>query len=152
VDCKLYREIAPGEPEQLRESIRRQWGLKVDDDIAVAVTDRGLNSKRNTRFLHRNKIVDATCPRSPEDPQKLLTSEDFRRLQKRRGSTEARIAILKNSRLGGRIRSKGFQNRASTLAWAILSHNIWMLSRQIQAEEEARQREKSRVKRKTKRA
>lgn len=143
VDWKLYRGIAPGEPEQLRDSIRRQWGLKVDEELSVAVSDRGLNSKRNSRFLRRNKIVDATCPRNPEELKKRLNREEFRRLQKRRGSTEARIAILKNSRLGGRIRAKGFQNRSSTLAWAILSHNVWMLARQIQAEEEARSRKKA---------
>jgi len=143
IDWKLYQEIAPGEPEQLRESIRRQWNLKVDEELAFAVTDRGLNSKRNSRFLQRNKIADVTCPRDPETLQKRLKNEEFRKLQKRRGSTEARIGILKNSRLGGRIRAKGFQNRSSTLAWAILSHNLWMLSRQIQAEEEARQEEKA---------
>lgn len=141
VDWKLYRGIAPGEPEQLRESIRRQWDLLVDDELARAVTDRGLNSKRNTRFLRRNKIADMTCPRNPDALQKHLHNEDFKRLQKRRGSTEARIAILKNSRLGGRIRAKGFTNRSTTLAWAILSHNLWLLSRQIA--DEIRQREKA---------
>jgi len=143
VDWELYKATAPGEPEQLRGSIRRQWNLKVDDELAFAVTDRGLNSKRNTRFLKRNKIMDVTCPRDPKILHKQMQSEDFRRLQKRRGSTEARIAILKNSRLGGRIRAKGFNNRATTLAWAVLSHNIWMLARQLQAEEAAREKEKA---------
>jgi hypothetical protein len=141
MDWKLYRNIAPGEPEQLRDSIRRQWKLKVDDELEVAVTDRGLNSKRNTRFLKRNRIGDATCPRDPDVLKKRLQDEEFKRLQKRRGGTEARIAIIKNSRLGGRIRAKGFDNRATTLAWSILSHNLWLLSRLVEAE--ARNRKKA---------
>lgn len=141
VDWKLYRDIAPGEPEQLRDSIRRQWNLKVDDELAFAVSDRGLNSKRNSRFLQRNRIADVTCPRDPQVLKKRLGNEDFKRLQKRRGSTEARIAILKNSRLGGRIRAKGFANRSTTLAWAILSHNLWLVARQIAIE--VREREKA---------
>jgi hypothetical protein len=132
VDWHLYRGRPPGEPEQLRESIRRQWKLNLDDDLQTVVSDRGLNSKQNTRFLKRNGIADVTCPRNHEMLKQRLEDTEFKRLQKRRGSTEARIAILKNGRLCGPIRAKGYNNRAITLGWAILSHNLWMLSRQLQ--------------------
>lgn len=140
VDWHLYREIAPGEPQQLRDSLMRQWELHVDDDIEAVASDRGLNSKRNTLMLKRNGILDATCPRDPQQLQNRLDDDDFKRLQKRRASTEARIAILKNSRLGSRIRAKGFANRSVLLAWAILSHNLWVLTR---SNAEAKAREKA---------
>lgn len=139
VDWHLYRGIAPGEPQQLRDSIIRQWKLQVDDDLKAVVSDRGLNSKRNSEMLKRNGIFDATCPRDPDKLQQRLDEADFKRLQKRRGSTEARIAILKNSRLGGRIRAKGFTNRSVLLAWSILSHNLWVLT-QYSAEVKAREK------------
>lgn len=134
VDWHLYRGIAPGEPQQLRDGIARQYKLLVDDPLVAVVTDRGLNSKRNSRLLKRKGIADITCPRNPKDLQKRMEDEEFKRLQKRRGSTEARIGILKNSRLGGRIRSKGFTNRSVTLTWGIVTHNLWLLSSRIRSD------------------
>ena len=52
----------------------------------------------------------------------------FRRIQKRRAQTEARIGIVKNAFLGGPLRSKGFAHRELTVSWAVLAHNLWLLA------------------------
>ena len=58
-----------------------------------------------------------------------LEDEEFCRLQKRRGGTEARIGIFKNAYLGKPMRSKGFKNRRVRIVWCILAHNLWKLAR-----------------------
>ncbi len=61
-----------------------------------------------------------------------LQEEPFGELQKRRGSTEARIAILKQ-RQGGRLRNKGFASRERAVAWSVLGHNLWLIARLLAA-------------------
>jgi len=70
---------------------------------------------------------------SCSDPALILrersSSWKFKRLQRRRGQTEARISIVKNVFLNGRLRSKGFTHRALTVTWTVLVHNLWVLAR-----------------------
>ncbi|MCC5021294.1 MAG: hypothetical protein J6386_00070 [Candidatus Synoicihabitans palmerolidicus] len=49
-------------------------------------------------------------------------------MQRRRASTEARIAILKQ-RQGKRLQAKGFMHRYLTVAWSVLGHNLWLIAR-----------------------
>ncbi|NOY14317.1 MAG: hypothetical protein GXP51_11825, partial [Deltaproteobacteria bacterium] len=58
-----------------------------------------------------------------------LEDDYFCQLQKRRGSTEARIGIFKNAYLGTPLRNKGFENRKTRIEWCILAHNLWKLAR-----------------------
>ena len=37
--------------------------------------------------------------------------------------------MLKNVFLGGIPRAKGFENRQLQVAWAVLSHNLWVIAR-----------------------
>ncbi len=60
----------------------------------------------------------------------------FVRLQRRRGSTEGRIGVLKNRWHGGKIRSKGFDNRNLSVAWSVLSHNLWKIAQRLAQEHE----------------
>lgn len=57
-----------------------------------------------------------------------MEDSTFRKIQKRRAQTEARIGILKNAFLGRPLRSKGFAHREKAVAWAILAHNLWLLA------------------------
>ena len=81
------------------------------------------------RELEALNIVNAICPRSVPLLVKKLKDKEFCRLQKRRGGTEARIGILKNTYLGKPMRSKGFKNRRVRIEWCILAHNLWKLAR-----------------------
>ncbi len=58
-----------------------------------------------------------------------MREERFVRLQRRRAQTEGRISILQRGYLGRLLRAKGFAHRELALAWAVLTHNLWMLAR-----------------------
>ena len=74
-------------------------------------------------------VFNAICPKSVRDLQKRLEDEPrFRQLQTRRGSTEARVAILTNDYVGKPLRSKSFKNRSARVVWCILAHNLWKLA------------------------
>jgi hypothetical protein len=55
--------------------------------------------------------------------------EEFIFHQNRRSQTEARIAILKNNFTGSPIKSKKFEYKENSVAWAVLTHNLWVLAR-----------------------
>lgn len=135
LDWKLYRERAPSESEQLAESLERQAKMEIDEPVLSACTDRGFASKKTSTHLRGNGIYDATCPRDPSDLKERMNEELFRDLQKRRGSTEARIAILRQKQ-GGRLRQKGFENRALALGWSVLGHNLWLVARLLANQED----------------
>jgi len=78
----------------VQTSIERQNAYDLAPIIAV-VGDRGTASKQGSKLLEAADIYAATCPRSPAELKVRLQEERFGELQKRRGSTEARIAILK---------------------------------------------------------
>lgn len=139
LDWKLYREKAPSESKQLAESLERQSKMEIEEPVLSACTDRGFASKKTSRLLRENEIFDATCPRNPAELKERMNEELFRDLQKRRGSTEARISILRQKQ-GGRLRQKGFDNRSLAVAWSVLGHNLWLVARLLaQQEDQARQ-------------
>jgi hypothetical protein len=134
LDWKLYREQAPSEGDQLAESLERQATLEIEEPILAACTDRGFASKKTSRLLRTSGIYDATCPRDPATLKERMTENVFADLQKRRASTEARIAIL-NQKLGGRLRQKGYAHRALAIGWAVLAHNLWLVARLLAQQE-----------------
>ena len=134
LDWKLYRDQAPSEPEQLAESLGRQAKMEIEEPVLSACTDRGFASKKTSKLLRENGIYDATCPRDPAALNERMNEELFRDLQKRRGSTEARIAILRQKQ-GGRLRQKGFENRALAVGWSVLGHNLWLVARLLAQQE-----------------
>lgn len=128
VDWKLIKEQAPADSRLVVESIERvenALGWK----IGAAVTDRGFESKNNVQWLKKNKIYNALCPKDPRELKARLRSEKFRRLQKRRAQTEARVAIFKNQFLGKPMKSKGFGHREIQISWGVLAHNLWVIAR-----------------------
>lgn len=138
LDWQLYRERAPSESDQLLESLERQSSLEIETPILAACTDRGFNSKKCSAALRGNGIYDATCSRDPATLKARMGEKLFADLQRRRGSTEARIAIL-NQKLGGRLRQKGFANRSLAVGWAVLAHNLWLIARLL-AQQDAKAR------------
>lgn len=107
--------------ERLREAgvkLKRAWG------------DRGLFSAANVRVLEKAGIKSGLCPRDPEALRRSLAEDpEFGPGLKRRGGTEARIAIFKNCFVGGPCRAKGFAHREQAVGWAVLAHNLWVLAR-----------------------
>ena len=88
-------------------------------------------------MLDEDDMFNGLCPRNPQDlADRLENDEVFAVALKRRGQTEGRVGIFKNMFLGGTPRAKGFKNRQLQVAWAVLSHNLWVVARLPWVEEE----------------
>ena len=58
-----------------------------------------------------------------------MEDPSFRKHQKRRAQTEARIGIFKNSILDGSLYERNIENKQMKVAWAVLAHNLWCIAR-----------------------
>lgn len=128
VDYRLVKEQAPADSRLLMESVERARKV-AGEKLGAVVSDRGYASAANSAELEKAGTFDALCPRSPEALEQRMKEKRFRKLQKRRAQTEARIGILKANFLGQPMRPKGFENRELALAWGVLTHNLWVLAR-----------------------
>lgn len=127
-DWQLYQESAPAEWRQLEASLERQNQFELSTQIEAVATDRGFSTKQLRGRLAEDDIYDATCPRQAQELKRRMAEPKFAALQRRRASTEGRIAILKQ-RLGKRLRVQGFYNRYLAVAWSVLGHNLWLIAR-----------------------
>jgi hypothetical protein len=133
VDWQLYQEQAPADSQLLRASVGRVQASRVARPLQAVVGDRGFDSQPNARWLADEHIRNAICARAPHQLEDQLRDEEFCRLQKRRGQTEGRVSIFKNQFLGRPLRAKGFGHREQSVAWGVLTHNLWALARLPQA-------------------
>lgn len=128
LDWELHRATAPAEWRQLSQSLERQNAFDLSAPLKAAAADRGFCSRQGAADLAGRGVYDAVCPRDPQLLRRRLGEERFAALQRRRGSTEARIAIFKQ-RQGRRLRSRGFDHRYLAVAWGVLGHNLWLVAR-----------------------
>ena len=105
-------------------------------EFSSYTTDRGFSSSQNNILLEKMNIFNAICPKSPKDLSVRLTDESFVKLQKRRAQTEGRIGIFKNVFLGKPMRSQNFEVKKITVAWSVLTHNLWVMARIAMSEKE----------------
>lgn len=143
VDWNFIKKQPPGDNKLTKESIERI--TQEYKTPASYATDRGFDSTDNRVDLEALGIVNAICPRSVPQLKEKLKDKEFCRLQKRRGATEARIGIFKNSYLGTPLRNKGFKNRRVRIEWCILVHNLWKLARMAAQRREEIEAEKHRL-------
>lgn len=133
LDWKLYRTDVK-EPQATPESVTRMTE-SYEFDIKSLTGDRGCQSEKNDKFLKDKKIYSGLCPRSPLELAEKMQEPKFRKLQKRRAQTEGRIGIVKNNFLSGELCERAFDDKEVTVAWAVLTHNLWLIARLPQAEE-----------------
>ncbi len=136
LDWEFFKDQAPADAQLVRGSIQRMRAAfgPVLKDLG---TDRGFDSRANREVLRELDIYNGLCPRSPQELKERGRSWKFKKLQHRRSQTEGRIAILKNVFVGQPMRSKGFENRAITVSWAVLTHNLWVMARMALAAKQA---------------
>lgn len=96
--------------------------------------DRGCQSKSNDNFLARKGIFNALAPKNPLEFAGKMMDPEFKVRQKRRGQTEERIGIVKDTILDVSLYERDFAGKELKMVWAILPHNLWVLAR-IKAEE-----------------
>jgi hypothetical protein len=128
LDWELFAQTAPADARLLPRSVQRMRGLfgPVLKEIGA---DRAFDSEANQEAMAEEDIYNGVCPRSPHQLKERSRSWKFRKLQRRRGQTEARVAIFKNVFLGRPMKSKGFAHRELTVSWAVLTHNFWVMAR-----------------------
>jgi hypothetical protein len=98
--------------------------------IRAAVTDRGFDGPDTRTTLQEAGIKNGMCPRSPQQmATRFAEDKAFREQQRRRAQTEGRIAIVKQTFLGGRLSTKGYAHHVMEVGWVILAHNLWVLAR-----------------------
>jgi hypothetical protein len=140
---ELFKETAPADSRLLRPSVEK---LKAAFGPVLKNLggDRGFDSEANQKALATEGIYNGVCPRSPHALKERGHSWKFRKLQRRRGQTEGRMAIVKNVFLGRPLRSKGFDHRALSVTWTALIHNLWVMARlTLAARDEARAAQKA---------
>jgi hypothetical protein len=143
VDHELSQDASPGDAKWFAQRIDKLAPEGDPAKLSAVFSDRGFASKRNTTILEAHEIFDGLCPRDPKELGKKMKDEVFVAGQKRRGQTEARVAIVKNIFLdGGKPRAKGFAHRQRAVQWAVLTHNLRVLARMRRREQEARDAEK----------
>ncbi|OVE81754.1 hypothetical protein BVY04_02595 [bacterium M21] len=131
VDWKLFRDSAPADTGKFPEFLERVSQKEIS--LASVTGDRGFDSETNRNLLTEKGIFNGLCARNPEQLSELMKNDEYSRKQHRRAETEARIAIIKNNFLGGRAASQDYTYRERQTAWAILTHNLWVLARLPQA-------------------
>ena len=136
VDYMLYGKGAPSEAKKLMESVERQQKLKVDAKLAEVVADRGFDAAKTIAWLKSQSITSQICPKDPQGLRERLKDEAFSGLQTRRGSTEARIAILKNHTAGRPWRAKGLAHRRLAVGWSVLAHNLAWIARRVHEQQQ----------------
>ena len=140
VDHELRREMPPDDGRWLRERIKGIKAKCASGKLTVCA-DRGFDSAASAKCLEQENVTNAICPRNPRELTRRCAEESgFLDLLRRRGGTEARIAIVKNIFLNGVPRSKGFERRQIQVSWAVLAHNLWIVARLARAA--ARSKEK----------
>jgi len=121
-DSKLVEPSVKRMIEQMKLPVEKLWA------------DRGMFSRSNEELLEAHGIQSGLCPRNPAELKERLTDPAQREGMKRRGGTEARVAIFKNVILGNPARGKSIEAREKACGWAVLSHNLWVLARLPQAD------------------
>jgi hypothetical protein len=91
--------------------------------------DRGFVSPRADQILKDKHIKNHIFPRNMVKLKQKQRQARFNEATNRRSQTEGRIGIIKNCILGGKLKSKGYENQSKQVAWAVLAHNFWVLAR-----------------------
>jgi hypothetical protein len=133
LDWELFGETAPADSRLLQRSVARMKSV-FGPVLKELGADRGFDSEANQEALEDQDIYNGVCPRSPQQLKERGRSWKFKKLQRRRGQSEGRVAILKNVFIGQPMRSKGFEHRQLTVSWAVLTHNLWVMARMALAE------------------
>lgn len=127
VDWNLYKASAPTDSKMTVESVKRMTEKNIN--VKSVAGDRGCDSKSCRNLLAKKEIDNNICPRNPYELMERLKDEKFVFHQNRRSQTEGRIGILKNNFTGSPIKNKKFEYKEVSVAWAVLTHNLWVIAR-----------------------
>lgn len=133
VHWEFFKESPPADSSMVIpviEKVEARHNIKVQS----VAGDRIFDTKENAQYLKEKEVFNALCDRGRAKRRGELEKEAYRGMQRRRAQTEARIGLFKNNFLGRPLRMKGYKSRDQAVAWAVLTHNVWVLARQPKAE------------------
>lgn len=133
IDWDLLRDKSPGDAALLAGSLERIDSI-LPEGVESFTADRGFDSRAARELLDLKGIFNAVCPRSVPAFVERLEEPEFRRHQKRRAQTEARIAIL-NGFAANPMLQRGFEHREIHMCLSVLAHNLQKLARLRYAQE-----------------
>lgn len=134
IDYKLHADN-PSDSKLVEPSLQRLIGEQ-KLPIKRLWSDRAMSTKANEALLAAHGLQSGLCPRAPTELKARMQAPAYQKGMKRRGGTEARIAIFKNDILSNPVREKSLGAREKACGWAVLSHNVWVLGRLEQAEQQ----------------
>lgn len=112
------------------EKVEVQHNIKVQS----VAGDRMLDTRENAQYPKEREVFNALCDRGRTKRRGELEKEAYRGMQRRRAQTEGRIGLFINNFLGRPLRMKGYTSREQAVAWAVLTHNLWLLAWQPKPE------------------
>jgi hypothetical protein len=138
IDWELFKGEVPADTRLVRPSVERvEDGLRLS--LKSLVADRGFDNKTNVKWLEGRGTFAGLCPRDLRALREAMKDEQFAQAQRRRAQTEARVAIFKNEFLGRPMRAEGFEHRALQVAWAVLTHDLWVLAEKLREQRKIRE-------------
>lgn len=136
IDYDLLKESSKGDADGCMESMKRIVinYEKEAKSIKYLVGDKGYDAKKLKNFLvtlneeHKFKIKYGVMPKNPKDLKEKMKDKKFKKNQKRRSSTEAKVAHIKRI-TDNPMKQKGIRNRKIHLGIGVFSHNLMKLAR-----------------------
>ena len=126
IDWDLLRDKSPGDAALSAGSLERIDSI-LPGKVESFTADRGFDSCVVRELLDSKGVFNAVCPRSVPAFVERLDEPEFRRHQKRRAQTEARIAIL-NGYAANPMPQRGFEHREIHMSLSVLAHNLRKLA------------------------
>ena len=125
---ELYEEIKSD--SKLYTDAILQTEQTVGAKLELICGDRGFSDVKTQQKITESRpdLKDHTCPKSVDLLKRSMEDDEFKKSQKRRCQTEARIAIIKNVYHNGRTLSKGIASQRLELNWVMLTHNLCKLA------------------------
>lgn len=141
IDYDLSKGPSKGDAEGGIESLKRILEDYKSHAIKCIVADRGYDAKKLDDCIkginekYKRKIQNEVLPKNPVERKEKMKEAKFKKLQKRRSTTEAKVAHIKKI-TDNPMKQKGIRNRKTHMGIAVFSHNLMKLAR-LHREQEA---------------
>ena len=141
VDYDLSKCSSKGDAEGGVESLKRIIEDYKSHSIKCVVADRGYDAKKLDDYIkdinkkYNREIQNEVLPKNPVQRKEKMKEGKFKKLHKRRSTTEAKVAHIKRI-TDNPMKQKGIRNRKTHMGIAVFSHNLMRLAR-LHREQEA---------------
>ncbi|MFC1808171.1 transposase [Candidatus Omnitrophota bacterium] len=121
----------PVDSDLVKETVGKHIRL-FDKSPKELATDRGFSSKENEEYLTNTGVNRVSMPKKGKLNKERKQHQKqywFKRLQRFRAGSEAKISLLKRKFGLKRSRLRGTRGTNIHVGWGILAHNLWQAAR-----------------------